>query len=79
VRDLVPWFFSTSPDCCACLDTNREIEDRIADWSDKVCAKLDEALAYYHLKNKKGQHVSLSRAADHCHVPYPHLLLWYIK
>jgi hypothetical protein len=77
--DLVPWFFPTSLNCCARLHTHREIEDRIADWSDKVCAKLDEALAYYHLKNKKGQHVSLSRAADHCHVPYPHLLLWYIK
>lgn len=58
---------------------HREIEDRIGDWSDKVCAKLDEALAYFHLKNKKGQQIALSKAAEHSHVPYPHLLLWYIK
>lgn len=51
----------------------------MADWSDRVCNKLEEAVVSYNLKTKKGQHTPLSKVAEQCHVPYPHLLLWFVK
>jgi hypothetical protein len=44
-----------------------------------VCSKLDDALNYYTTRNRKGTHITLAKAAEECHVPHFHLLVWYIK
>ena len=67
--------------CCLCLFfmpmfcCYREVEQRIANWSDKLCARLDEVLETF----KKESAMSLARAAEaHC-VPYIFALIWFIK
>lgn len=60
------------PMFCCCY---REVEQRIANWSDKLCARLDEVLETF----KKESAMSLARAAEaHC-VPYIFALIWFIK
>ena len=53
----------------------REVALRTADWSEQVIEQMDQALFNYHNKNKKGNHISLEKAAELQKVPYFHLLV----